>query len=308
MSKILCTGGAGYIGSVLVPALLAQGHEVLVIDRLLYEPTALNACFIYPHFNFKRLDVRYTASYAHYLREAEVFIPLACLVGAPICDRLPGEAREVNFGAVRAALKFLDPACKVLFPTTNSGYGASAEPVNEESPLKPLSLYAQTKVEAELAVLNRGNALTFRLATAFGASPRMRLDLLVNDFTYRAVRDRYLTLFEPHYRRNYIHVRDIAGVFLYALDHFDEMRGKPYNVGLSEANLTKIELCDRIRRVVPEFHFVVGPGADQDKRDYLVDNTRIEATGWKPRHSLDEGLIELRKLFNALSNSRYGNV
>jgi nucleoside-diphosphate-sugar epimerase len=198
----------------------------------------------------------------------------------------------------------------VLFPTTNSGYGIGEPGIacTEETPLRPISLYGRTKVEAETTLLETGEAVTFRLATVFGASPRMRLDLLVNDFVYRAINDRAVVLFEAHFKRNYIHIRDVARVFGHGIENYEAMKGWSYNVGLSEANLSKSELCERIRKYVPEFVFTESKiGEDPDKRNYIVSNARIEATGWKPSYTLDDGIVELIKAYRIVKQRQYGN-
>lgn len=198
-----------------------------------------------------------------------------------------------------------------LMPITNSGYGIgeAGKECTEESPLRPISLYGVHKVEVEKALLDRGNAISFRLATVFGMAPRMRIDLLVNDFVHRAVNDRAVVLFEGHFIRNYIHIRDVTRAFMHGLDNFETMRDQAYNVGLSDANLSKIQLAERIRRHVPEFVAVEAPiGEDMDKRDYIVSNAKIEGTGWHPAHSLDDGIKELVKGFRMIRNAIYGNV
>ena len=200
---------------------------------------------------------------------------------------------------------------KVIFPTTNSGYGVgeAGKHCTEETPLRPVSLYGQLKCEAENAVLNSGRGITFRLATAFGVSPRMRLDLLVNDFVYRAVYDRFIVLFEAHFKRNFIHVGDVARVFIHGLNHFDQMKGGPYNVGLSDANLSKFQLCEAIREHVPEFYFIESNiGEDPDKRDYIVSNDKLEATGFKPEVSLSDGISELVKGYKVIKRNQYANI
>jgi nucleoside-diphosphate-sugar epimerase len=238
-------------------------------------------------------------------------LPLAALVGAPICARDRVGAVTINRDAVVDLTKRVSRQQRLIYPTTNSGYGIGASNAycTEESPLRPVSLYGTTKVEAERAVLDCGVGITLRLATVFGMAPRMRLDLLVNDFTWRAVNDRAVVLFEAHFRRNYIHVRDVAKAFIHALEHLDRMLGEPYNVGLSEANLSKTELCQRIAAQVPGFVYLEAPiGEDPDKRDYLVSNAKLEATGWRPDFSLDAGIGELVKGFRMLRNGRFANV
>lgn len=309
--NILVTGGAGYLGSILVPELLRAGHRVTVLDNFLFKQTSLNHCVADPNFDVVRGDVRDQALVKSLLAKADIVIPLAALVGAPLCKQDPVGATSVNLDAQLALIKALAPSQRVLMPITNSGYGVgeAGKFCTEDSPMRPLSLYGIHKVEVEKAVLDHGNAISFRLATVFGMSPRMRLDLLVNDFTYRAVNDRFIVLFEGHFKRNYIHVRDVARTFLHGIDNFETMKGRPYNVGLSEANLSKIELCARIKAHVPDFVVLEAPvGEDPDKRDYIVSNERLEATGWRPAYALDTGLAELVKGYRMIRNSVYSNV
>jgi nucleoside-diphosphate-sugar epimerase len=243
--------------------------------------------------------------------KTDVVFPLACLTGAPICKNDPQTAKAVNFDAVKTILDNLSSQQRIIFPSTNSGYGVGEAGIhcNEDTPLRPVSLYGRLKVELESMLLDRGHCVTFRFATLFGISPRMRLDLLVNDFTYRAVTDRHLVLFEPHFKRNYLHVRDGARAFLHALSNYDLMKGRAYNVGLSDANLSKFELCEIIRKQIPEFHFMAADvGKDPDQRNYIVSNQRIEATGFKPSISLDEGIAELIKGFQIIRRNQYANV
>ena len=309
--KILITGGAGYIGSVLTPTLLAHGHEVTVLDSFLFRQNSLADCCQYPTFQVVRGDCRDEALMKQLAAQADVIIPLAALVGAPLCDRDPLAARSTNFDAVAMLCRIAFPAQRILMPVTNSGYGIgeTGKHCTEETPLRPISLYGITKVKAEEAILQRENSISFRLATAFGVSPRMRMDLLVNDFVYRAVHERAVVVFEGHFKRNYIHVRDIARVFLHALDNFEAMKGRPYNVGLDEANLSKLELCAVIQKHLPRFVFWEAPiGEDPDKRDYIVSNARIAGTGFKPEWGLDRGIQELIKGSTILRNSLYSNV
>jgi len=310
-SNILVTGGAGYLGSIMVPELLRAGHKVTVLDNFLFKQATLNHCVADPNFDVVRGDVRDAALVKSLLAKADIVIPLAALVGAPLCKQDPVGATSVNLDAQLALVKALSPNQRVLMPITNSGYGVgeAGKFCTEDTPMRPLSLYGIHKVEVEKAVLDHGNAISFRLATVFGMSPRMRIDLLVNDFTYRAVNDRFVVLFEGHFKRNYIHVRDVARTFLHGIDHFETMKGKPYNVGLSEANLSKIELCARIKQHVPDFVALEAPiGEDPDKRDYIVSNERLEATGWRPAFSLDAGLAELVKGYRMIRNTIYSNV
>lgn len=309
--RILITGGAGYLGSILVPELLAVGHEVTVIDNFMYGQNSLAHVCAERNFRVVRGDIRIRPLMAPLIREAEIIIPLAAYVGAPLCARDPVGATTVNHDAIAMMLEHISAQQYVLMPTTNSAYG-SGDANNfctEESPLRPISQYAIEKVEVEKKLMRHPNAISLRLATVFGMAPRMRIDLLVNDFTYRAVHDRFVVLFESSFKRNYIHIRDVAGAFLHAIANRERMRGQIYNVGLSDANLSKRELCEIIARHVPGFIFLEAPiGKDQDQRNYIVSNAKIEATGWKPRFSLDDGIRELVKGFTMIRNTRYGNV
>ena len=312
MPRVLVTGGAGYIGSILVPTLLAQGHEVTVIDSFLFGQTSLLDCCVNPNFRVLKGDVRDYDLVAKELAQHDVIIPLAAIVGAPACTRYPDATRAINLEAIRFMASKLGADQRVIFPVTNSGYGVgeSGQYCTEESPLRPITLYGHTKVEAEAILLDKGCAVTLRLATVFGMAPRMRIDLLVNDFVYRAVYDRFVVLFEAHFKRNYIHVRDIATAMLFVLDNYDSMRGQTYNCGLSDANLSKRELCEKIKSHLPDFHILESEvGQDPDKRDYIVSNAKIEAAGWRPRHSLDDGIKELIKGYTMIRNGgRFDNL
>jgi len=310
-TKVLIPGGAGYLGSVLSPFLLTEGFEVTVLDSFLFQQNSLMDCCGFDGFRILRGDVRDERLLKEALASADVIIPLAALVGAPLCNLDETGAISTNQTAVESLCKFASPSQMILYPTTNSGYGIGEKGkfCTEDTPLRPISLYGKTKVKAEEAVLSRGNSLTFRLATVFGASPRMRIDLLVNDFVYRAVHDRAVLIFEGHFKRNYIHIRDVARAFLHAIQNFSTMKGKPYNVGLEEANLSKLELCAKIKQHLPNFTFVEAPiGEDPDKRDYIVSNQRILGTGFKTEWDLDRGIRELIKAFTFLRQSKYANV
>ena len=308
--KILVTGGAGYIGSILVPKLLGEGHEVTVLDSFIYQQTPLLDCCCNPRLTILRGDVRDARLLKELVSKADAILPLACLTGAPLCARDPIAATAVNRDAVKAIADMMSREQMLIYPCTNSGYGIGQEGIecDEETPLRPVSLYGQLKVEAESYVLERG-CLTFRFATVFGASPRMRLDLLVNDFTYRAVNDGFVVLFEAHFKRNYLHVQDAAAAFMHSLKNYGKMKGRPYNVGLSEANLSKWELCQAIQRHVPRFTFLISEvGKDPDQRNYIVSNARIEATGFQPAVGLDAGLRELVKAYQVIRRQQFSNV
>jgi len=308
--KILITGGAGYLGSIMTPYLLSLGHRVTVLDTLIYGQAPLLDSCANNNFKFVYGDVRDERVVQPLISKVDCVIPLAALVGAPACSRDAVGAKTVNRDAVRLLAKIRSKSQRVLFPTTNPGYGIGRKGIacTEDTPLRPISSYGSTKVEAEKVLLDSGEAVTFRLATVFGASPRMRLDLLVNDFVYRAVNDRAVVLFEAHFKRNYIHIRDVAHVFNHGIENYDRMKGRPYNVGLSDANLSKLELCKRIRRHIPEFVFSESQiGEDPDKRNYIVSNARIEKTGWKAAYSLDDGIAELVKAYQIVKQRQFGN-
>ncbi|MBI3411166.1 MAG: NAD(P)-dependent oxidoreductase [Planctomycetes bacterium] len=309
--RVLITGGAGYIGSVLTPMLLNEGHEVTVLDSFLYQQKSLLDCCHHEKLRIIKGDARDEALVKRLMAGADAILPLACLTGAPICTRDPWAARAVNLDAIKTIVAHLSSSQHLVFPSTNSGYGIGQPGIycNEDTPLRPVSLYGRLKVEAEAFLLDRGNCVTFRFATLFGGSPRMRLDLLVNDFTYRAVTDRYLVLFEPHFKRNYLHVRDAARAFVHVLGRYERMKGKPYNVGLSDANLSKWELAEAIKQCVPELQFISADvGEDQDKRNYIVSNARIEATGFEAKHNLQAGIRELIKVYQVVRRNECSNA
>ena len=309
--NILVTGGAGYLGSTMVPDLLNAGHKVTVLDNFMFQQASLNHVCNNPNFSIVKGDIRIESVMAPLLKKADIVIPLAALVGAPLCNLDPVGATTINHDAITLMIKLLSKQQIVLMPTTNSAYGAGGENnfCTEESPLRPISQYAVEKVGIEKELMQRENAISFRLATVFGMSPRMRIDLLVNDFTYRAVTDKFVVLFESYFKRNYIHVRDVSRAFQHAIANFDKMKGQIYNVGLTEANVSKKELCQVIQRQVPDFKFIDAPiGKDPDQRNYVVSNAKIEATGYQTSVSLDQGILELIKGYCMIKNSRYGNV
>jgi len=309
--KILVTGGAGYIGSVMVPELLKEGHEVTVIDSFMYNQSSLLECCSDKHFEIIRGDARDESLVAGKMKSADVVLPLACLVGAPLCEQKPLEAKSINYDAIKMLLELKSKDQRIVFPTTNSGYGIGEKGISctEESPLRPVSLYGRLKVDIEKELLSADNTITLRLATVFGVSPRMRMDLLVNDFTYRAVTDRFIVLFQAHFMRNYLHVRDVAGVFLHAIKNFDSMKNEPYNVGLSSANISKWQLCEEIKQQVPDFYFTEADvGEDPDKRDYMVSNEKIEKTGFRTKSTIQDGIRELIKAYRILKRNQYANI
>ena len=310
-AHVLVTGGAGYLGSVLCEHLLAAGYRVTVVDNLTHGQAGLFHLCADQRFAFVRGDVRDQGLVERLLRDVDAIVPLAAIVGAPACDRDPRLAREVNLDAIVMLNRLRSRDQLVVFPTTNSGYGAKSGDVycTEETPLEPVSLYGQTKVEAEAALLATPNVVSFRLATVFGTSPRMRLDLLVNHFVYAAVTDGYLVIFEKDCKRNYVHIRDVADGILHALRNAPQMVGRPYNLGLDDANLSKAQLAQAIQRHVPSFfvHFAE-VGHDPDRRNYIVSNKRLREAGYEAKRSLDDGIVELLKGYAMLGRSPLRNV
>ena len=309
--RILVTGGAGYLGSILVPALLKENHKVVVLDNFMYNQSSLLDCCYDKNLSVVRGDTRDKNLITRLMKDADAIFPLACLTGAPLCARDPLGAQTILLDAVKMIIDLSSKKQMLIFPTTNSGYGVGqkGKHCTEDTPLNPISIYGRLKVQAEQALLNSGHAITLRLATAFGVSPRMRLDLLVNDFTYRAVYDRFVVVFEGHFKRNYIHVRDVAKAFIHSLNNFDKMKNEPYNVGLSDANLSKLELCEEIKKHVPEFYFIESKiGEDPDKRDYIVSNEKIEKTGFRPDVSMSLGIQELIKGYQIIKRNQFANI
>ena len=309
--KVLVTGGAGYLGSVLSECLLRAGYGVTVLDNLSYNQQSLFHLCAEPRFEFVCGDVRNETVVARVVRDADVIIPLAGIVGAAACDRDPWLATSVNRDAIRLINKLRSRDQVVIFPTTNSGYGTKSGDAycTEETPLEPISLYGQTKVDAETALLASPNVVTLRLATVFGMSPRMRVDLLVNHFVYAAVTDGYIVIFEKHFKRNYVHIRDVADCMIHCIENAGAMVGRPFNVGLDAANLSKEELALKIKEYVPNFfiHFAA-VGSDPDKRNYIVSNQRLREAGFEAKRSLDDGIIELLKGYRSMSHGRFMNA
>ena len=309
--NILVTGGAGYIGSVLVPNLLSQGHAVTVIDNFMYKQTSLASSIRDVKLSLVFGDVRDESLMEEHLSKADVIIPLAAVVGAPACDNDPIAAQSINKDSILWLLKHLSSQQRILMPTTNSAYGSGDKNnyCDENSPLNPLSLYARDKVTVENALLEFPNATSFRLATVFGISPRMRLDLLVNNFVYRAISDGFVILFEGHFKRNYIHVQDVIQAFNLALNDEKNFKGEIFNVGLSEANISKVDLCREIQSIIPSFTYLEAAlGKDPDQRNYVVSNQKIENLGFKPSVSLRSGLEELVKGLKMFNHKPFSNI
>jgi nucleoside-diphosphate-sugar epimerase len=311
MSKILVTGGAGYIGSMLVPQLLDEGHQVTVIDNYMYKQSSLAEFVIHKNFHLDISDVRDLANIKKHLDESDIIIPLAAIVGAPACSKNPIEATSINKDSILNLFKLVSKDQIVIMPTTNSAYGSGNKEnfCDENSQINPLSLYARDKVEVEAELQQLNNWISFRLATVFGLSPRMRLDLLVNNFVYRAIIDKFIVLFEGHFKRNYIHVRDVTSAFNFAINNLDSMNKNIFNVGLSEANISKMELCHEISRLVPEF--VVKEEEftkDPDQRNYIVSNEKIEKIGFKTQINLLTGLTELVSGISIFKNFPHTNL
>ena len=308
--KILITGGAGYIGSILVPELVAKNYTITVVDNFMFKQSSLNHLCAFDNFNIINGDIRDNQLIEKLLKENDLIVPLAAIVGAPLCSKDPFSAQSINHDAIIDMFKKLSKDQKIIMPTTNSAYGTGDENnfCDEDSELKPISKYAIDKVEIEKILMERENSISYRLATVFGMSPRMRIDLLVNDFTYRAFHDSALIIFEGHFKRNYIHIRDVVRAFIHAIDNFDTMKSNIYNVGLSDANLSKLELCKEIKNHLPNFTFVEEKlGKDPDQRNYIVSNQKIENSGFKPKFSLSFGIQELIKGYRMLKNQNFGN-
>tara|TARA_Y100000592_G_C5464168_1_gene315732 strand:+ start:527 stop:1465 length:939 start_codon:yes stop_codon:yes gene_type:complete len=312
MKKVLITGGAGYLGSVLTEVLLNKGYKVTVIDNLLYKQTSLAPFSYNDNFDFILGDVRDKKLLKSYVDTHDIIIPLAAIVGMPACSENPTTAIDVNYKQVKNISEWASKDQMIMVPNTNSQYGSSTEIITEESPFKPLSLYAETKCDAEKAVLDAGNGIAMRLATVFGISYRMRMDLLVNDFVYKALTDKTLVLFESHFIRNYIHVRDIAHTFLFMIENYQECKGNAFNVGLSSANMSKLQLSKTIQTYIPDLTIIENEfKKDFDQRNYMVSNEKLESKGWKPQFTLEKGIQELIKgyqLIKKYKNKDFTNL
>lgn len=308
---VLVTGGAGYIGSILCEQLLNKGYIVTVIDNLMYKQTSLFHLCSNPNFDFVFGDVRDKKLMENYLKSADIIIPLAAVVGAPACELDPWLAKSTNYDAIELINNLRSKNQLVIFPTTNSGYGTKSGDVfcTEDTPLEPISLYGKTKSDAEALLLSSKNTIILRLATVFGASPRMRLDLLVNHFVYVAATDGYLVIFEKDFIRNFIHIKDVADCFVFCIENFKKMVGKPYNVGQDSANLSKEELALKIKEHLPNFYIHFAEvGSDPDKRNYIVSNQRLREAGFEAKRSLEEGIEELIKGYKMMHREDFKNV
>jgi nucleoside-diphosphate-sugar epimerase len=312
MTSVLITGGAGYLGSVLTEVLLNKGYHVTVLDNLIYKQTSVAPFAYHPNFNFILGDVTVESTLKPLVESHDVIIPLAAIVGMPACKAQPELTIKVNYEQVRNITKWITKNQKVLIPNTNSQYGSSTEIITEESSFKPLSLYAETKCDAEKAVLDSGNGITLRLATVFGMSYRMRMDLLVNDFVYKSLENGYLVLFEAHFIRNYIHIRDIANTFIFMIENYDKCNNNAFNVGLTSANCSKLDLANKIKQYVPELIIVQNDfKQDFDQRNYIVSNAKLESQGWLPTFTLENGIQELIKgyqLITKFKNKDFTNL
>ncbi|MGD1805100.1 NAD-dependent epimerase/dehydratase family protein [Dapis sp. BLCC M126] len=309
--KILVTGAAGYLGSIICEHLLDAGYQVIALDNLIYDQNSLFHLCAHPKFNFVIGDARDEEIMSNLVKDADIIIPLAAIVGAPACKKDPWLAKSVNYEAVQLLLRLRIPQQLIVYPTTNSGYGTKSGETycTEDTPLEPISLYGKTKVEAELAVLEAPNTITLRLATVFGMSPRMRLDLLVNHFVYAAVTEGYLVIFEKDFKRNYIHIRDVADCMIHGIKNAEKMVGRPYNAGLDAANLSKEELALKVKEYVPNFYLHFAPiGSDPDKRNYIVSNQRLREVGFEAKRNLDEGIQELLKGYRMLGRTKFKNI
>jgi len=306
--KVLITGGAGYLGSNLTRHLLEAGYTVTVLDNLMYDQVTLLHLFSNPKFQFELGDVRDKKLLQDLVGLNDVIIPLAAIVGMPACKANPELTIAVNYQQVADIIEVLRDDQKLILPNTNSQYGSSDSIITEESSFNPLSLYAKTKCDAENTMLANGNGVSLRLATVFGVSPRMRLDLLVNDFVYKSVVDGYLVLFEAHFKRNYIHVQDIARTFQFIIENYEKCKGQAFNVGLSTANLSKLELAEKIKSHIPSLVIKQDDfKEDFDKRNYIVSNEKLEALGWKPIYDLDYGIKQLMSAYKIVINKNNQN-
>jgi len=303
MQKVLITGGAGYLGSVLTEVLLSKGYKVTVLDSLVYKQLSLTSFCHNENFNILVGDVRDTKLLTSLVETHDIIIPLAAIVGMPACKKDPELTVTVNYQQIKNIVEIIQPSQKLLVPNTNSQYGSSERIITEDSPFNPLSLYAKTKCDAEKRVLELGNGISLRLATVFGVSYRQRMDLLVNDFVYRAFTDEFLVLFESHFLRNYVHVRDVAKAFVHLIENYSTCNNNSFNVGLTSANMSKLQLAQKVKEYVPNLTIIEEQfKEDFDKRNYVVSNEKLEKTGWFCDYSLDAGIKELLQAYKMIQN------
>jgi nucleoside-diphosphate-sugar epimerase len=311
MTRVLITGGAGYLGSIMTEHLLDRSYQVVVLDNLMYGEQNLSHLCTNPDFQFIYGDARDESLIKKLMERCDIIIPLAAIVGATACDRDPLMTTSVNLEAIKMINRVRSPQQLIVYPTTNSGYGTKTGELfcTEETPLEPISLYGRTKTDAEAEVLSSANSMTLRLATVFGMSPRMRMDLLVNHFVYAALTDGYLVIFEKDFKRNYVHIRDVADCFIHCIENATAMIGRTYNVGLDEANLSKEELALKIKEHLPHFFIHCAEiGSDPDQRNYIVSNQRLREAGFTAKRSLDDGIRELLKGYALFGRTQRKNV
>jgi nucleoside-diphosphate-sugar epimerase len=310
IKKILITGGAGYLGSMITTNLVQKGYLVTVVDNLYFKKNFLNHLKNNKNLIFIKDDVLKKKNLKKYIQNQDLIIPLAALVGAPLCDKKKKLAVELNYKTIRYMVGLLKKSQKIIYPNTNSGYGIGKKNkfCNEKSPLNPISLYAKTKVQAEKCVIKHKNSISFRLATVFGVSYRMRSDLLVNNFVATALKDKNLKIFEPNFFRNFIHIKDIVRAFEFSIDNFDKLKNNIYNLGLSTANISKIQLAKKIKKYLPNIKIsVIDNFKDPDQRNYIVSNKKIETKGFRAKFSIEEGIIELISYFEKNKNKKIIN-
>lgn len=310
MDRILITGGGGYIGNILTGVLLNNEFQVTVLDNLIHRQHGILEYCSYRNFEFVYGDVRNEELYFEQIKKADIIINLAAYVGMPLCDRFPLETKQVNQHSAEFLASIVTPDQLIIHANTNSGYGlgqhieGKAIYCTEETPLTPISGYGKTKCAAEKAIMENGRNITFRLATVMGTSRKMRMDLLVNDFTYRAWNDKFIVLFESSFLRNFIHIRDVAEAILFGIKNQDVMRGQVYNLGNTSANVNKMDLCLAIKKHVPDFFITESPiNKDPDQRNYIVSNEKLESLGWKPQYSLDDAIVEVLKACPIIKNT-----